>query len=354
MRACLLILLKDLRQRSRDSTLIVFAVVLPLGLAFLFNLAFGSADRPLEARYGVVGSGAFADQVLVPMQQAGHIDELRRLSSPDEGRALAERGELDAVFVVTPAAIDVIGNVDAPIAVQVAREVAQSYATEERGARLAAAVAGVSPDKLAPQPIAVVQDDTLATRQLDTTTRNAAGTAIFFLFFALMFCFTSLFAERSGGTLARLMAAPIPRAAILGGKLMSGVLTGIVGLALLVAATTLLMGASWGHLAWVGALGLSAVLAAAGLMAVVATFARTAEQAANWQSVVATVLGLAGGSFFPIAPQLSMFTPHHWFLEGLAELRGGGAVLLPVAVLLGFALLTLPLAVARVGRMVRL
>ena len=36
-------------------------------------------------------------------------------------------------------------------------------------------------------------------------------------------------------------------------------------------------------------------------MALVATLARTPEQARPWRSVVALILGLLGGSFFPVA-----------------------------------------------------
>ena len=36
------------------------------------------------------------------------------------------------------------------------------------------------------------------------------------------------------------------------------------------------------------------------VMALVATVAKTAEQAANWQAMVALVLGMLGGSFFPV------------------------------------------------------
>lgn len=344
MRACLLILLKDLKQRSRDSTLIVFALVLPLGLAFLFNLTLSGAEGPLNARYGVVGSGDFTAWVPQPVRQ---------VATAEEGRRLAERGQLDAVFVVSPTAIDVIGSVDSPIAVQVAREIAQTYATQERGVRLASAVAGTPAAGLPQPPITVTQDDSLATRQLDSKTRNAAGAAVFFLFFAVLLSFTGIFAERRSGTLSRLLAAPIPRLSILSGKLLSGVVASVIGMALLVVASGLLLGASWGPPVWVATLVVATVLAANGLMALVATFAHTAEQAANWQSMIATVLGIFGGSFFPIAPQFSMFTPHHWFLDGLAGLRGGESVLLPVAVLLGFALLTLPLAIARVGRLVQ-
>ncbi|GIH92319.1 ABC transporter permease [Planobispora siamensis] len=390
MRALILILLKDLRQRLRDGTLVIYAVALPLGLAFLLNLVMGGSAQRLDARYGVVGLPAFTEQVLRPMEAAGHI-RLSRVASAEQGRELAGRGRLDAVFVGGPepsaaasesseasrdpsagspepasagaGSIEVIGSVDAPVAVQVARELAESYAAAERGERLALSVADAGPEavpdlRALPEPIQLRQDTSLSVRQLDTRTYHVAGMGVFFLFFTVMLCVAGIFAERDSGTLARIMAAPVPGSLIMAAKLVGGVLTGLIGMAVLIVVSGPLLGARWGDPAGVAALVTAVVLAATGLMAVVATFTRTAEQAANWQSVVATVCGIVGGAFFSVGQLggLAAFgavTPHHWFMEGLADLRGGGSVALPVTVLLGFAVVGIPVALARLGRMAR-
>ncbi|MBB3731256.1 ABC transporter permease [Nonomuraea dietziae] len=320
MRAMLLILAQDLRRRSKDSTLLVFAIVLPLGMAFMFDLVIGGSEGPVAARYGAVGASPFPSSPALP--------PVVPVASEQEARELVERGRLDAVFVTGPGSIHVIGSVDAPIAVQVAREIAESAALPLPG----------------PPPIEIVEDATAATRELDPATHYAAGSAVFFMFFAVLFGFTGLYAERSSGTLARLLAAPVPRASVAAGKLLSGLLAALAGMAVLVGATSLLMGARWGHPAGVAALCVACVLAAMGLSAFVASFARTAEQAATWQSVMATAFGLLGGSFFPVGSWFVQLTPHHWFLRGLADLHGGASPLPSLAVLLGVAALTLPFA----------
>ncbi|MCG5213659.1 ABC transporter permease [Streptosporangium sp. KLBMP 9127] len=372
----MIILAKDLWLRSRDSTLLVYAVVLPLGLAFMFNLVLGGGggDR-LGARYGVAdqdrGPAAtrFVTGVLRPMAAQGLIT-LHAVTSREEGRSRTERGELDAVFVIPEGfsaavgagratTLEVVGDVDAPIAVQVAREAAQAYATELRSLRLA------SPDgtarDLPPAPLTLVDDASAVTRQLDTTTYHAAGMAVFFLFFAVMFGATGILDERSAGTLARLLAAPVSRHAILAGKLLGGVVAAVAGMAILVVASTLLLGARWGDPLGVAALVVAGVLAVTGLTGAVAAFSRTSEEASNRLSGLAMVLGLFGGALFPVA-QLGGFaavaslTPHHWFLRGLADLAGGGSageVLVPVAVLLCFAVLGGALATVRIGRLMR-
>ncbi|MDG4827771.1 ABC transporter permease [Solwaraspora sp. WMMD1047] len=397
---------KDLRQHLRNSGLIVFAVALPLGLAFIFNLVLGDAGERFTARYAVADQDGgelarqFTEQTLRPLERDGVIS-LRTIGSPDEGDRLVENREIEAAFVIPagftadveagrPATLRVIGNVDSAIAVQVAREIGAAYAADKRGVALAVAAAGQAGDPAAgpspeatggpgaagqpdpaaalaeraaalPAPVGVTEDSSAATRELDSRTYYAAGMAFFFLFFSLLFTVTGILDERAGGTLPRLLAAPIRPPAILLGKLASGVLIGVASMAVLVVASTLLLGASWGDPLGVAALIVAGVLAATGIMSVVAVYARTSEQASNWQSAIAMVLGVLGGALFPVAQlgglaEISYLTPHRWFLSGLAELAGGGsvdAVLLPVTVLLCFALAGAGIALLRAGRLVR-
>ena len=129
----------------------------------------------------------------------------------------------------------------------------------------------------------------------------------------------------------------------------------------LVVATSLLLGAEWGNPIGVGLLILAGVVAAMAVMALIATLARTPEQAGNWQAVVALGLGMLGGSFFPVAQagglieKLSLATPHAWFLRGVGELQAGGGVVdvLPaVAAILAFAAVTGALAFLRREKLV--
>jgi ABC-2 type transport system permease protein len=94
-------------------------------------------------------------------------------------------------------------------------------------------------------------------------------------------------------------------------------------------------------------------------MALIATLARNAEQAANWQSVVAVVLGLLGGTFFPVsqAPgilsRLTFVAPQAWFLRGLGDLRGGdlSAIWVPALAMLGIAVVVGGIAMTRLRHM---
>ena len=388
MRAAWLICLKDLKARLRDRSAVLIGIVVPLGLAFIFNSIFsgisGASDvislGVVNADHGAV-SQQFTGQVLPAVGRSGLIT-IHPEATLERARALAANGTLAAVIVIPagfsarvqanqPASMQVIGNVDAPISTEIARSIAESYAAGLNRVRLSVATAaGSTPlppariQALAAQAAAAVapvavSDVSAQTKELDQKSFFAAGMAVFFLFFTVQFGVTSLLEERHDGTLARLLAAPISRASILGGKLLTSFLLGVISMTVLVVATTLLFGAAWGNPLGVAVLVVAAILAATGIMALIATLARNAEQAANWQSVVAVILGLLGGTFFPVsqAPgvlsRLTFVAPQAWFLRGLGDLRGGSVsvVWVPALAMLVFAVVTGALAMMRLRRL---
>ncbi|OFW79496.1 MAG: hypothetical protein A2Z48_03950 [Actinobacteria bacterium RBG_19FT_COMBO_70_19] len=392
MRAALLIAGKDLKQRLRDRSAILVAFVVPLGLAFVFNATLGGISTGGTAfTYAVADadrsevSAVFVDHVLPAVQESGAI-EIRTVPSEPEGRRLVNDGKIDAMFVVPEgfgaavqgsggAEIRVVGDVDEPTGTQVARSIASSFVADLNAVRLAIA-AVLEPHSTAPaeldalveratavaNPVTVVNLGA-STKELDVTTYFAAGMAVFFLFFTVQFGVASLLEERKEGTLSRLLAAPIGRASILGGKLLMSFVLGVLSMTTLIVATSLLLGAKWGSPVGVALLVLAGVLAAIGVMALVATLAKTAEQAGSWQSIIAVVLGMLGGVFFPISqapgilPKLSLLTPQAWFMRGLSDLAGGGGwtVVLPaVLAMCVFAGVTGAIAAVRLDRMARL
>lgn len=390
VRTSLLIAWKDVRERVRDRSLIMLAFVVPLALAAIFSSIFGSAATPTAFRYGVVDqdrsqiSRSFAD-VLASLEDRDLAD-VEEVAGVAAAEAAVRDGDLDAAFVLpagfgeqtqgrSPARMRVVGSVDAATATDVARSVASSFVDGLDAVRVSvAAVAHASGDALTPAQLQEVarqtataaapvtlEDTSAAAHVLDTKTYLAAGMAVFFLLFTVQFGVSSLIDERASGTLPRLLAAPVSRTSILVGKLITSMLLGVVSVSVLVVATSLLLGARWGDPLGVGLLIVAGVLAATGITSVVASLARTAEQAGNWQAVVAVTLGLLGGSFFPIAQSggavaaASLVTPHAWFMRGLSRLAGDGAALdvLPaVGALLLIAAVTGAVASLRIRRVV--
>jgi ABC-2 type transport system permease protein len=378
MRAALLIARKDIRQRLRDRSALLVAIVVPLVLASTFGLIFHdvSTGNACSCEFALVdedhgdAAAAFRTQALAPLERR-HVITVHAATSEAAVRDDVDAGKVGAAFVLPaglsaavhsgrPAQVRVIGDVDASITTQVGEAIATSYASRIETLRVAAATLGSrTPPDLGPDPLVLANVST-ASRQLDIGTFYAAGMAVFFLFFTVQFGVSSILDERREGTLARMLVAPIRRGSVLVGKLLTSVVLGVVSMVVLALATHFLLDAHWGNPLGVLALIVAGVIAATSVMAVIATYARTADQAQSWQSMAALVLGMLGGTFFPVAQaggviaSLSLATPQAWFLRGVQDLGGGegvSAVAGPVLAMLAFAAVMTLVALPRVGRL---
>ncbi|MGZ4439992.1 MAG: ABC transporter permease [Gaiellaceae bacterium] len=387
MRTAFLIAGKDLRQRVRDRSAILIAFVVPFVLASIFGLTLHDVGRghvtfsfALVDRDHGPAARAFVANVLGPVERQG-LARVRAEPSLARGRKDADNGTVAATFVIPagfsaalaagrPASMQVLGNLDDQIGALVAKSLAQSYAGGVDGVRVAVASAGpanaADASRLAAlaaaAPRAVtIADVSTSSKELSPGTFYAAGMAVFFLFFTVQFGVISILDERRDGTLARMFAAPIRRSTVLVGKLLTSLVLGVVSMTVLAIATHFVLGAHWGNPVGVMILIVCGVLAATAVMALVATLAKTPEQAGAWGSMVALVLAMLGGSFFSVAQAggviaaLSLLTPHAWFLRGLGDLSGGagpGVVLGPAAAILAFAAVTGGIALSRMGKLV--
>ncbi|MBM3696386.1 MAG: ABC transporter permease [Actinobacteria bacterium] len=384
------IALKDIRQRLRDRSFYLWGIAAPLGLAAIFSLLFGNlAAGAFDFTFAVADedrgpqSRVFVEQVLEPLDEAG-VFSVREVASAGAAETQAEKGEVDAAFLIPAgfsaaatsggqAELRVVANVDRPIAGQAGRAIAGQFAaginavgtalrtyfaldphepTQEEVAALAQAAQA--------QPELLTLTETAAgSKELSAKTYFAAGMAILFIFLTVQFGVLGLLEERQNGTMGRLLAAPISRRSIVAGKALTSFILGLVSMVVLVVGSSLLLGAEWGNPLGVAILVLAAVIAAMGVMFVVAALARTPEQAGNLQAVIAFVLAMLGGSFFPIAQagglleRVSLITPHAWFLRSLGDLATGGGpgAVFPAAIYIAlFGLVTGGLAQLRIGK----
>lgn len=106
---------------------------------------------------------------------------------------------------------------------------------------------------------------------------------------------------------------------------------------------------------------LAGVVSAMGITSLVGGLAKTDEQAAGYSSIIAVLLGILGGTFFPLsqAPDLlaavTRITPHYWLMRGFADLSGDGGVVdvVPsIVVLVAFGVVLGAVALWRARRMV--
>lgn len=367
--------LNDLRQRLRDRSFFIFGLMVPFALAFVFGLLVG----PLERAAPVTAAVVLVDEDVTVMSMgmrtalaaAAEAGVVTWTSAPDEpeARRRLEAGEADAAVILragfgaavaaaartgSPAAdgaaasepdalgVTVVGRADRTLATQIANGVTTAYVSRLRSGVWAASaldLAGhpvtfalaVAQVASAPDPLTLVAVKTSA-RQLSPTTYYAAGMAVFFVFFIVQLGVMGLLDEERHGTLARLLAAPVARGAVLAAKVLSSVVIGVVSMVTLAVASTLIMGAEWGAPLAVFVLILAVVASAAGILMLVAGLARSSEAAGNVQAIIAITLGALGGTFFPL-PQtggvmewLPKASPHYWFMRGMGDLAAGGGV----------------------------
>jgi ABC-2 type transport system permease protein len=384
----LTILGKDLRLRVRDRSVLLFALVVPLGLTALFSAIFPETEelRLSAAVVDLDGSDiatGFSDQALAGLVDSGML-ELVRLDDREDAVAALDDGGLDAAWVVPEgfgdavssaqeASLEVLVNPDRALSAEVARSIAEGYADRLEAVTLAVATTAMGGGELgeaelaeaaqvaAETPPAVTLEQlTTEDRQLDGVSYLAAGMAAFFVFFTVTYGVTGMLEERQLQTLPRLLAAPVSPGAVQLGKVLGALVLGLTSMVVLAVASRLLLGAEWGRPLGVAVMIVAIVVAALGLMALVGSFARTAEQAGNLQAIVAIVLGMLGGVFFPLPIDegalrlVTLLSPHAWFLRGLGDLVGTGELIsvLPAAgALLLFGVVTAAPAVVRLRRL---
>lgn len=356
MGAALLIMAKDLRLRARDRSVFLFAFVVPIGLMFLFSTMFPDTEN-LVVRGAVIDDdggeigASFVHDVLPAIEASGTL-ELRPAADVTAAEAALRDGDLDAAWVLPsgfseavasgqPAAIEVLVSPESAVQAEIARGIATFWTNRLEATALAVATtdqfggdasdtAAIAQQIAAAEPSLSLQPLLTPDRQLDMSSYLAAGMAAFFVFFTVQFGVTGLLEERQLGTLPRLLAAPIPVWAVQVGKALGATLLGLVSMTVLAAASSAFLGADWGPPLGVALLIVAIVAAAIGLMALVGSFARTSEQAGNYQSIVAIVLGMLGGTFIPLpttSPLLQLATaasPHGWFLRGIADQSATG------------------------------
>jgi ABC-2 type transport system permease protein len=379
VRAALFITAKDLRQRLRDRSSFLVAIVAPLALAFALSVTIsgfsaGSSTYKLglvNLDHGPAANGfvTAAESAPVSLHEETQAAARRLVKNGKLDGAIVLPSGLSAAFVGgRPVTIDVLGNTNDQVGALVARALSDSYASYARAIGLASHALRnytkpaqiAASNSSAPPPISIT--DTSTTRKnLDPKTYYSAGMAVFFLFFVVQFGISSLLDERRDGTLARLLAAPIPRRSILAAKAMTSLALGLTSMIVLAVTTRYALGAHWGNPFGVVVIIICAVLAATAVTALVTTMAKTHEQANAWLSIVSVVLGMLGGSFFPIAQAggvvavLSEATPHAWFLSGLQDLSSGEAlssIIEPSIVLLVIAAICGALALTRIRKLI--
>jgi ABC-2 type transport system permease protein len=166
--------------------------------------------------------------------------------------------------------------------------------------------------------------------EFDILAFMAPGMALMFLMYTVAYGGRSILAERSQGTLPRLLISPTSIAQVLGGKVLGIFFTGVAQVGLLIAASSIFFGVKWGDTLGLIVLILAAVFGASGWGMLITALARSPGQVGSVGSALMLIFGILGGSFIDLdqMPALvrtvSKITPNAWGLDGFTTLALGG------------------------------
>ena len=195
--------------------------------------------------------------------------------------------------------------------------------------------------------------------EFDILAYIAPGMALMFLMYTVSYGGRSILAEKSQGTLPRLLVTPTNSTQILGGKVFGIFLTGAAQMLILIGASSMFFQLKWGDTLGVVMLVLAAVFGATGWGMLITALARTPSQVASVGSAVMLIFGILGGSFIsldqmpPLVQTISKITPNAWALDGFTTLGLGGTLAdlsAPITALLSMGLVLFLASVLLFGR----
>jgi ABC-2 type transport system permease protein len=405
----LLIGLKDLKLMFRDRAALVFMLLAPflltIGMGFVTGRFSGSSsglsDIPVvvvnldNEQLGDALADVFSSQELVALMEptaSSDPEAARRLIDDDQAAAAviipngftrsiipAEGTLFDASDVQPePVMIEVYANPSRPTSAGVIKAIADEFVSRVEEGRTSGVVsisglmqAGLLDPQNAEREArslfqGVDQSETTAITlktnqegaeaiEFDILAYMAPGMALLFLMYTVSYGGRSILAERSQGTLPRLLVSPTSSAQVLGGKVLGIFFTGVAQVGILILASTLFFGVKWGDGLGLMVLILAAVFGATGWGMLITALARNPAQVGSIGSAVMLTFGILGGSFINLDQMpsfvrtVSKITPNAWGLDGFTTLALGGtlpnlvepitALLIMGAVLFGVAVL---------------
>ena len=408
MRSILILTLKDLRRRFRDPTALLLNLAIPLAIIGMIFLAFGRGgsggqNAPVLKIVMVDLDGTPLSNLLsgAPRnsEMAQRLD-VSQAKTREEGLALLKekdaaalllipQGFMDALLAGSNAELELIKNPSQsimPIVAQQGLDVAALYLSGAR--RLLGADAPLLRDLVkgrgwenadAVMTLSRTIYDRMSTVAdlllppiITFKTEQAAGTAGFnwlgwmypgMVVMALLYIgllqMRDLLHERDGGTLRRLLAAPVGAPQVLLSKVFSVAVVVAIAELLLLTLGAFVFGVKWVHPGALAVASLVIVFAVTGFMALFFALVRTERQGDAFGGILVMVMSLLGGAFIP--PQVlpaamqtvSKITVNHWANEALRTLAAEGTlgqIGLPLAVLFALGLVSTFLGVLLLSR----
>ncbi|MEN6571080.1 MAG: ABC transporter permease [Anaerolineaceae bacterium] len=210
----------------------------------------------------------------------------------------------------------------------------------------------------APSRLTVVQGTTADKIPYDPQANSSTGQIITWVFIPLFGLSAIFAAERTSGTLRRVLVSPISRATYLFGVILSNLVIALAQMLLLMIFGAMVLKVAWFRdpLA-IGVMLVASILSAAALGTALGTFVKTESQANGLSILLGMVMAMLSGCWYPIElfPQAvqnaSKVLPTRWAVQGMLDVlvRGQGVsgILPDVGILLGFAALFFAVGILR-------
>lgn len=388
------IALKDLKVWLRDPSAMGILVGMPALLIVILGSALGGIMSGGGTRIPVAIVNLDSRPFAVVKDQAAQLEDsltdssrIRALFSMERTRDRASvekrvaNGDLSAALIIPDGFSDALGSgtvklevlvdpgaqTSAGIWESIVRSVAVRYSTVVVVVRTAMEALQRTHSPALAQGNAVVgyaisegsRDDVFdAVKVTDTVASGehkagaldyyALSMTAMFLMFGAMFGAMSTIRERREQTMARMLASPTPREAIVGGKMLGVFALGATQFTVLYLFTRFMLGVVWG--ASTGATLLVAageIAAVTGLAALLSSIAKTPRAIGGIAPLVIQIQAALGGAFFDINILPEWIRPIRflsvvgWTMEGWRAVQvkgaGVGGVLLPAAAMFGMA-----------------
>lgn len=374
------------RQIVGDRVTLFFLVVLPVVVITVIGLTFGSAGTSFDIGYVRSADDGLPARLIERLDEADGVGVVA-FDDVDDLRAAVRRqtiavglvfdDDVDSRLAAGEPAITVVADA-ATQGAQGALDVVRAAVAAELGpgdaARFAASladvpvdtaaqVAGTVADALPPLDVAVTDVGERRDESLSEFALTAPQNLVLFVFINAMAGGAALVRMRRRGVLRRVMAGPVSATDIVLGVTAAWFVVSLLQSALIMAVGSIAFGVSWGDP--VGAFLLAVVFAAVGAGAglLVGAVGGDEDRVSSISPPVGIVLGALGGCMVPleIFPDamrtVSRVVPQSWAMTGWERLvfdgEGVSAIVGPLLVLTGFAVVFVGLAVAALHRDLR-
>ncbi|RPJ25039.1 MAG: ABC transporter permease [Chloroflexi bacterium] len=408
MNKLLLIGFKDLKLMFRDRAALTFMLLAPflltIGMGFVTGRfsggSSGLSDIPViivnldHEQLGDALADTFSSQELADLMEPSASSDpaaARRLIDEDQAAAVviipegftrsiipAEGTLFDPNYVEPePVKIEVYANPSRPTSAGVVKAIVDEFVSrleESRTSGMTSLTQLMASGLLDPQQVEsearqlfenVGQSESpaitlkknqegAAAVEFDILAYMAPGMALMFLMYTVSYGGRSILAERSQGTLPRLLISPTSTSQVLGGKVLGIFFMGLAQVGILILASSIFFGVQWGDAIGLVVLILAAVFGATGWGMLITALSRTPGQVANVGSAIMLIFGILGGSFINLEQMpaairtFSKITPNAWGLDGFTTLALGGtlpSLMEPIAALLIMGALLFGIAV---------